>query len=98
MKFFVKQYHRAANEPCLKVDGFGITLKGGRTRRTKNRRLRRTQKGGEVVTAVLGVLVFIGFICFAVGVKLLESHLNNAERKKAEAELKRRLAAPISPN
>jgi hypothetical protein len=88
MKLFVKQYYRAINEPCLQVTGIGITpLKGGRMRRTKNRRLRRTQKGGEVVTAVLGVLAFIGFICFAIGVKLLESHLNNAERKKALAAL-----------
>jgi len=32
------------------------------------------------------VLALIGFICLAIGVKLLESHLNIAQRTKAEEE------------
>jgi len=88
MKAFVKQYRRALTEPCLKVTGvsFRKSGQGGRTRHNKNRRLRRTQKGGDL-TAVLGVVAFIGFLCFMIAIKMVESRVNANDHQNKMNEI-----------
>ena len=86
MKAFVNQYCRALTEPCLKVIGVSVG-KGGRTRRNKNRHLRRTQKGGDPLTAVLGVVAFIGFLCFMIAIKIVESRVNANDHQNKMNEL-----------
>jgi len=85
MKAFVKQYRRALTEPCLKVIGVSVGT-GGRTRHNKNRRLRRTQKGGDL-TAVLGVVAFIGFLCFMIAIKMVESRVNANDHQNKMNEI-----------
>lgn len=91
MKAFVNQYCRALTEPCLEVTGVsvgtGVSFRtGGRTRRNKNRRLRRTQKGGDL-TAVLGVVAFIGFLCFMIAIKIVESRVNANDHQNKMNEI-----------